>query len=410
MRTAQLLLLALLSTAASAQTFEQLGFLRLNDTTPRSTRAVALGGASDPLGDVDMAANPATLASVKRPLFLVEGVRSSIGAVYEDPVAQRWVWLGGTSLSHAAVALPFRGGAIGGYYASEPRLRGLDPGATSFGTTTYFPAPCIVSCFYSLGNATALDRRERRYGVTVAGERGAFAFGAGVEVQRVEESAELVRFTLSTPLAPPALTSRAERLFRGVDGRAVVPNVGVRWRVSPRLAVAAAYNGAGSFTRTTRACNVAEARAEWLTCTSSVMPIGSSVERLPNAIRAGAAFAVSDRLRLAAEAVRRNYSKLANDAYTLLGGYGDRLPYYDVTELHAGVEYKLASLPVALRAGWWHDPAHYNAVGLTPFGQTVRHTTFGAGIGSGATRLDLAYDYASLAMQRRAVVGLTFGL
>src|ERR1044071_546170 len=174
---------------------------------------------------------------------------------------------------------------------------------------------------------------------------------------------------------------------------------GVRWRVSPRLAVAAAYNGAGSFTRTTRSCNVAEARSEWLTWTSSLMLIGESRELLPNAVRAGAAFAVTDRLRLAAEAVRRNYSKLANDGYSLYSGYGDRLAYTDVTELHAGVEYKLASLPVTLRAGWWRDPAHTNRAAIFPFDQTVRHTTFGAGIGSGATRLGLASDHWRLGVQ-----------
>src|ERR1044071_3192698 len=242
-RTAQLLLLSiLLTSAASAQTFEQLGSLRLNDTTPRSTRAIALGGASDPLGDADMIANPATLASVKQPLFLVQGIRSSLGTLYEGPrwETQRWVSLEGTSLSHAAAVFPVRGATIGVYYASEPRLRGLDPGATSFGSTPYFPPPCIVSCVYSVWNATVLDRREQRYGVAVAGERGAFAFGVGAEVQRVEESAELVRFTLSPPLAPPPPTSRVERLFRGVDGHAVVPNLG-----SAMARVAAARRGGG---------------------------------------------------------------------------------------------------------------------------------------------------------------------
>ena len=45
-----LLLFTLLTTTASAQSFEQLGFLRLNDTTPRSARTTALGGANDSLG------------------------------------------------------------------------------------------------------------------------------------------------------------------------------------------------------------------------------------------------------------------------------------------------------------------------------------------------------------------------
>jgi len=37
--------------------------------------------------------------------------------------------------------------------------------------------------------------------------------------------------------------------------------------------------------------------------------------------------------------------------------------YPDVTEFHAGVEYRIGS--VALRGGWWRDPAH----GLEPDAQ-----------------------------------------
>src|SRR5437773_2384321 len=52
MRLAHLLLLfTLLTSAASAQSFEQLGFLRMNDTTHSTTRSVAIGGTSDPIDD-----------------------------------------------------------------------------------------------------------------------------------------------------------------------------------------------------------------------------------------------------------------------------------------------------------------------------------------------------------------------
>ena len=63
---------------------------------------------------------------------------------------------------------------------------------------------------------------------------------------------------------------------------------------------------------------------------------------------------------------------------------------------------------VALRAGWWRDPSRFDFV--PGFGTTVTHRTFGAGINVGRARLDLAYDHANLAAQRRAAVGLGFGL
>src|ERR1051325_9947402 len=132
MRTAQLLLLALLSTAtASAQTFEEVAALRLPDATPRSTRAVALGGASDPLGDPDMAANPATLLNIKRPMIFVQGMRSSIGATRYFQVGSfpgvEQIAAEANSVSQIAAAMPVGAATIGVYYAAAPRLAGPDP-------------------------------------------------------------------------------------------------------------------------------------------------------------------------------------------------------------------------------------------------------------------------------------------
>src|SRR5438067_1489254 len=129
MRAAQLLLLSsFLTGAAWAQSFEAISHLRMNDTTPRTTRAIALGGATDPLGDA-------------------------------------------------------------------------------------------------------------------------------AELQHVVERLEVPRIFFN----PPPAASQFDRLFRSVDGRAVVANAGLRWRVTPRIALAAAYDGAGSFTRTTSVCNLKQA-------------------------------------------------------------------------------------------------------------------------------------------------------
>jgi hypothetical protein len=290
------------------------------------------------------------------------------------------------------------------YYASEPRIVSAWPTAIASGSTPYVAPACTGDCRLSpLYDADPFERSEQRTGIALAWERGALAFGAGAELQHVVERMEVPR-RFDTP--PPA-ASQFDRLFRSVDGRAVVPNAGVRWRVTPRIALAAAYDGAGSFTRTTSACNTGDPAsfATYLTCTSAVTPIASSTEHLPDAWRAGALFAVTERLRLLAEGVRRRYSKLADEPDSVLGG-AERYPYSDVTELHAGAEYKLRS--VALRAGWWRDPSRYDLV--PGFGTTVTHRTFGAGVNVGCARLDLAYDHANLAAQRRAAVGLGFGL
>src|SRR5512141_1932632 len=110
-----MLLLIFVAGAAHAQTFEQLGFLRLNDTTPRSTRTAAIGGATDALeSDVaDVALNPATLASMKRPSFVVQGARNSITYnqyyITSDNVpGSRSAWRTGNDVSQVAVAVPLR--------------------------------------------------------------------------------------------------------------------------------------------------------------------------------------------------------------------------------------------------------------------------------------------------------------
>ena len=399
-----LLLSILFPAAASAQSFEQIGFLRLNDTTPRSARSLSLGGASDPLGDDDIAANPATIASVARPRFMVQGARNSIAvarvSVTDNTVTTGRAWVRGTSLSQVAAQIPLRPGLVfGAYYASEPRLTGLDPLATSFGSAPYQPSACGSACGYLLPVANAsFERPDRMSGIAIGWERGAVAIGAGAELQQLDERSEFGRAVLGGP--------QNERLFRRIDDRAIVPNAGIRWKVTPKLALAAAYNGAGTFTRTTSACNVDG--FHFASCASAVARIGASDVRMPDAMRASASFAATDRLRLIAEAVRRNYSSLALDRYTIFGDE-QRFPYRDVTELHAGVEYRLASLPVALRAGWWRDPTRFLERFVAP-GETVHHYTFGAGFNLGAARFDLAYDGADTPMQRRAVAAIAFGL
>lgn len=403
MRTAQLLLLSLfLTSAASAQTFEQLAWMRLNDTTPRTTRAVALGGASDSLGDADMAANPATLINVKRATVSVQGARNSLDRMpfigVLPPDYSNWTYA--TGLSQVAAAIPAGNFAAGVYYASEPRLQSATPLVTSFGGAPYAALQCRVRCDYvSLGADPPFDRSDRRYGIALAWERGPIAIGAGAERQRLYELSEPLRIGAKDG-GPP---SQIERVFRRVDGSAVVANAGLRWRVTPRFAVAAAYNGAGTFTRTTSACN---ASADFTACSSAAGDLATTTVHQPDAYRASLSFAATARLRVVAEEVRRKYGKLAYEPSEVYAE-GDHPPYHDVTELHAGAEYKLAS--VFLRTGWWRDPSRFASPDYVAR-ERVEHRTFGAGIDVGKARLDLAYDHASQPLQRRAVVGLGFGL
>ena len=406
-----MLLLVFVAGAAHAQTFEQLGFLRLNDTTPKSTRTAAIGGASDALeSDVaDMALNPATLAALKRASFTVQGARNSItyNQYFQLPggsPASRSTWRTGNDVSQVIVAVPLRSFAIGAYYASEPDLKGVEPLVDVFGGTPYVAPDCATGCDYLLPVASAaFERRERRYGAGFGWQHGRISIGAGAEMRHIDERSDVGRAVFSSNATP---STANELVLRRIDDRALVPNAGIRWRVNPRVALSAAYNGGGSFTRTTNACNIEN--FQWSVCATAPALIGASIVRMPDAYRAGVSVSATNQLRLIGEAVRRNYSSLANDEYSIFGTE-QKLPYRDVTELHAGAEYRPSAIPIALRAGWWRDPRRY-ASQFVAAGQTAHHYTGGIGFHVGAARVDFAYDDSHSALQRRAMVSVGFDL
>lgn len=406
-RTAQLVLLSVAFTgAAAAQTLEFSADLRLDDNTPRTARSVALGGATDALGDVDMAANPATLINVRRPMILTQGSYNSSGAirnfVRNNVPAAESIRVDASTLSYIAAAKPIgRGAVIGVYYAAQPRQAGPDPLVRTFGTTPYHRTFCLDPCINLIPlHPEAFERIEHRYGLALAWRLGPFDFGAGAEMQRIRETGENVAVqTTDLMLRTPALAW--ERIFYGGESREVVPNVGVRWRATPRLALAASYTGAGSLTTRNGACSAPDLDSP--VCTSSVEVLGTGSVPMPDTLRAGASFAATDRLRLVAEGVRRGWGR-----QMLIDSTG-RNVYVDTVEVHGGAEYRVGS--VALRAGWWRDPSHvdlpFHVQAMT---RVVTHRTAGAGIDFGRGRLDIAYDEASLPNQRRAVAGITFGL
>ena len=406
MRFAQVLLLAVFAGAASAQSFEQLGFLRLNDTTPKSARVVALGETTDALeGSIgDASLNPAMLTSITHASFLVQGARNSLtyNQYSSDPggVTVASSWMTSSSVSQLSAAFPLKSGVASVYYASEPDLDAFAPVANTFGSNPYVAPQCPDGCQYLLPVASlGFERSEHRYGAAYGWQHGTLAIGAGVELRQIDELSNTGRAVLT--LSP---TPTNELLVRRIHDSAVIPNVGLRWTATPRVALSAAYNGAGSYTRTTSACNVEG--LQWDTCASALAEIGRSNVEMPDAFRAGVAFAATNRLRLTGEAVRRDYSTLAVDRYSIFGTE-QVLPYRDVTELHGGVEYRFPA--VALRAGYWSDPSRY-VNQFVAAGQTVHHYTAGAGFNVSRARIDVAYEDADVDLQRRALVSVAFGM
>ena len=403
-------LLALLASAAAAQPVDQVDFFRLPDNTPRSTRSAAIGNALDPLSD-DFTINPATAVSVKKPMLHVQGERQSNAIPFGNydragNLITPRTWLERDQFTLVSAAMPLKGFTAGIYYAVDPRMKG--PGLAGyvlgpFGE--YTPAQCPNQCFeQSGGPELVFDRTMKRTGIAGAWKHGGLAVGIALELQDLEESYEVTRiFVRSDSL----MEQTAERLFRRIDDRALVPNVGVRYAVSPRVALAASYQRGAKFDRATSVCTLALAPYDWQACTSPIAPLAHSALHTPSTYRASAGINVTDRLRAVGEAVHRGYSSLAQDDYSILG-VPYRFDYHDVTELHAGLEYRVASLPLALRAGWWSDPARLEGTFL-PVTRSLTHYTAGAAIDlRNGTSVDFAYDRSDDRMSRALVAGVTF--
>jgi hypothetical protein len=77
-------------------------------------------------------------------------------------------------------------------------------------------------------------------------------------------------------------------------------------------------------------------------------------------------------------------------------------------ETHAGAEYRFSRL--ALRAGWWHDPARFDDARyeFTPFVHSADHMTFGAGLKLANAEVSFDLDDPHDNNGRRASLGLTY--
>ncbi|MEA2463076.1 MAG: hypothetical protein QOJ98_823 [Acidobacteriota bacterium] len=399
MRFTRLLLLSftlLVSLTVHAQSFELLSSLRLTEET-MSVRGAAMGNVSID----DPALDPTALAKLEHPLFSLGASRvefnlldSAVASQTRDAIA----------LSHALVAIPVGNFTVSAHYRASPELRG-DVKAGPGGSAAFEPYLCTFdSCLLSMFTEQPMfERRERRYGASVAWERGPLAIGGGAEVHELHEESAYGRVafvSVGSPLPPPA--PRFDLVVRRTSGREIVPNAAVRWTFSPRASLAVAYNGAATFERVDDTCTIDYNPSPH--CVSEYARLGTSTRSLADAFRVSATIVPLDNLTLVAEAVRRNYANLGADEIDAFNAYRD------VTELHAGAEYRTGNL--ALRAGWWRDPARWDPAYWDPargLGARQDHVTLGAGINAGPARIDFAVDDADMPSLRRASVGITFG-
>jgi hypothetical protein len=347
-------LLFVLSLPLHAQDYESAAGLRLRLDTA-GARGTAMGGTSEAADDpLSVIRNPAILARLRERTIAVDAHQndSSTDVITSGTIGAF------TSVRHdaktsrsgsAILILPTRS-ATWAIFVDEP-LRAATgtplPRPEGFGDIVMgvangflispdecnrlngvIPESCTMIGLWSPAafQFNSVRVSLRRIGTAVAVQRGALSLGASAHYAELDETVQTLPFTITTD-----------------RDRQVTWNAGLQWQVRPRLRVGASYESGAHF-KGTEVVRDAFGPHDQPTRFNT-----------PTSYGAGLALEVTPNLTLAADAVHVLYSSLIAPGPDY--GYREVMP--DVTELHAGAEYRTGTrIPVALRAGWWRDPSH----------------------------------------------------
>lgn len=401
MRTPAFLLLTvftLLTTAVDAQELESLAGVRLNFDRA-GARALAMGSTAIALQDPGAAAaNPAAIAGAAR-AFSVEWRRDTMEGRYTADSALNTIDLRSTTdgIRSASLTVPMGSATWSLFYDRPLDVRHSTVSAFDHATSEAMfvcdgqlsVAPCNSAAIvfgFPVTYPIEASLEQRRYGAAVAWSSGPLALGASLRREELRQQTAFVNIPqLTTPfLSVNTWAGTAET----VDDADLTWSGGATWTFSPRARIGASYASGGSF---------AGAR------TFPDYPTQSIEFRTPASLAAGISVDPLPQLTLTADAVRVRYSEMMHDRRSYFP-QDSVVGYPDVTELHAGAEWRAGRL--ALRAGWWRDPAHgfTSLNGITPppptniapvlFDATEDHVTAGIGYGD-KTRFDASIDRGS---------------
>ena len=384
--------LALTTLSLHAQLLESEAGVRLHFDDP-GARAVAMGGASVALSN-EWATNPASLAGVKQIAIIEESHREQTTRYVTETDRFSWrttdVGHSWDGVSGITFVTPFHGITTALTYdepLNEERSANTTANFTR-GVVLTTPNGKVSQTCTSLCSAFGVDvpnvprydssLRVRRWNESLAWQHGPLALGASLRYTQVREDAEIRQLS---------------RFLSGIDDAAWSYRAGLKWDVTHALHAGASYESSAT-----------------VTGSENHGAIVQKTFKTPATLRAGIAVNVARNLTATADAVRVGYSQLNGGVFNVYLPFNG-MQYPNVTEFHAGVEYRLGS--VAVRGGWWRDPAH----GLQPIGRwssgdiqlallenrAENHVTAGFSAGT-RTRLDAAIDRGS--RSTRVIVGV----
>lgn len=397
------ILLTLVPVVAVAQEIESLAGVRLV-FDHASARSLATGstGMASRQGDA-AAVNPAAIAGAPRSFSIEMSDRTIEGRYVSDSNLNTIGIESSTGgVRSASLTLPMAGLTWSLFYD-----RPLD---VEHSTASAFVSANRAAFFVCEGrlSATSCDRTPvelnvpatfpidvalqlQRYGAAAAWSRGPVAFGASLRQERFRQES----------IFTPSFFGPSPGTAESTDDSALTWGAGLTWDVTSRARIGASYSSGGAFTGV-RTFVENEPR---------------SIEfRTPPSLGVGVSFDPLPQLTLSADAVRVEYSRMMHDRRSTFP-QGSEIGFSDVTELHAGAEYRTGK--VALRAGWWRDPAHALAVrnGIEPpppleyvlaiVDADEDHVTAGIGYGE-KVRFDAAVDRGKYSTRVALGVSTTF--
>lgn len=254
---------------------------------------------------------------------------------------------------------------------------------------------------------SALDVRQRTWGLAGAWQvTPKLSVGASARYQTFKEESLTFRVTPDFEFSSIFVQTTAKR--QDDDGSPVVEEekdftltVGFKFAPIEMISVGAVYKQGPSFDAPIFAATeetdfAFEKQADTQFHIPDIAGVGVSIRPIPA-------------LTVNIDAVHVWYSNLVDDFYAsndVVRALDNPFKANDVTEIHVGAEYYFTwKRPIAVRAGWWRDPAHSvqyagplnqpdlvaEAI-LFPEGEAQNHWSIGAGIAWTRFQLDAAYD------------------
>ncbi|HEY6137209.1 MAG TPA: outer membrane protein transport protein [Thermoanaerobaculia bacterium] len=437
-----LALTAALPAFAQNTDIESLSGLQFNFGNP-GARSLGMGGAFLGLADDASAAeaNPAGLTILRKPevsieirnyveqqTFTTTGTYPDISRTDFNHYSQR------VPITFASAVYPYKNATFGLYYHEALRNQGSGQvipirnefsGAVTADVPNFYLAKggtapvtrdqCIAinvaakddfAClqYTILPFLSALDVTERTFGLAGAYKIGKFSFGGTVRYQRFNETAFTFRVTPDfdfSSISVQATSDIRENSDKAKDVSDVTFTAGVKWTPNDRFSAGAVYKQGARYKAPTFAANE--------DTNFDFVKVSDTTFHIPDIFGAGVSVRPIPVLTVNVDAVRVKYSNLVDNFVSINESVREIDQAYkapDVTELHAGAEYFFATkIPLALRVGWWHDPAHsieyrgplstpdrVAAAILYPRGESQNHRSIGAGLAWPRFQVDAAYD------------------